>query len=584
MRSAILTYDNVTIEYNTGARAARGVSFTVHQGECLALVGESGCGKTTLARAALGLLPPGTQVSGSIRIGDIEIVGASARVLRQLRGLKAGFVAQDPFEACNPLDRVEAHVAEAWRAHRLSPMNGVILGAISALGIKSASAMLRRYPHQWSGGMLQRATIAAAAAHHPPLIITDEPTSALDADLADSMLDDLRKTGAAVLLVSHDIGVVARHADRVAVLYAGQIVEIAETETILNHPRHPYTIALLNAIPRLGAGLPVALPGAPPNLAATESGCSFAPRCRYAQEDCYTQTPVLQDGVACLVLTQSRREGGITEPRKASRRQVASGTTSPSVETNRRQRNTCVVALFSTSNHEELVVQARQVAKIYDKGAKSVFALVRASLRVKRGEIVGICGPSGCGKSTFLRLLATIELPTTGEVYLGGELATSGASKRIMSRLARRGYVMPIFQDPVGSLDRNWAIWRTITEPLMAPHRAGRPSLSQRREIAEAKLRQVGLANVDIRAKPDELSVGQCQRVAIARALTARPALIIADEPTSALDASVSAAILHLLAAAAEEGTAIVMVSHDQLVLNALCHRVLTMSDGVLEA
>ena len=584
MRQAILTCENVTVEYNTGARAACGVSFTLYRGECLSLVGESGCGKTTLARAALGLLPPGTQVSGSIRVGDTEIVGASERVLRRLRGLVVGFVAQDPFEACNPLDRVEAHVAEAWRAHRLKPPTDTIAGALTALNIQNAPTMMRRYPHQWSGGMLQRATIAAAAAHHPLLIITDEPTSALDADLSDSTLVDLRKTGAAVLLVSHNIGVVARHADRVAVLYAGRIVEIADAETVLDYPRHPYTIALLNAVPCPGAGLPEALPGAPPSLIKVQAGCSFAPRCRHAKDTCHTQTPVLRGGVACPVLAPIGHEGDFAGQGGASKQQALSETSPLPNRSNRPEDHAPRAVPSLTITNEEFVVQARQVAKTYDKGAKSVHALIRASLQVKRGEIVGICGPSGCGKSTFLRLLATIEPPTAGEIYLGGELTTTGGDKRILSRLARSGYVMPIFQDPVGSLNRNWAIWRTVTEPLMAPHRTDRPSPSLRREIAEAELRDVGLSNVDIEAKPDELSVGQCQRVAIARALTARPALIIADEPTSALDASISASILHLLAAAAEAGTAIVMVSHDQLVLNALCHRVLTMTDGVLEA
>ena len=579
MSRVVLAYSNVTVEYSTGVRASRDVSFSLREGECLALVGESGCGKTTLARAALGLLPPGTRVSGSIQVDGIEIVGASDRTLRRLRGLVIGFVAQDPFEACNPLDRVMIHVAEAWRAHRLRPPSGVIARILAALNIRDAPMMMRRYPHQWSGGMLQRATIAAAGAHHPPLIIADEPTSALDSDLADSTLADLRRTGATLLLVSHNLGQVARHADRVAVLYAGQIVEIATAEAVLNHPCHPYTIALLEALPRPGAGLPEALPGAPPNLSHVEAGCSFAPRCRHARDTCYTQTPVLHGGVACPVIAPRGREQDLPSLGKGSGQDVIPEPEPPASRSSRPAHGAWAVPSLS----KRFVVEARRVSKIYDKGVGSVHALVSASLQVERGEIVGICGPSGCGKSTFLRLLSTIELPTTGQVYLGGELATVGGNRRISSRLARSGYVMPIFQDPMGSLDRNWAIWRTITEPLMAPHCKEHLSPSARREIARAKLHDVGLAQVSIEARPDELSVGQCQRVAIARALLAQPALLIADEPTSALDVSVSASILRLLAAVAERGTAIVVVSHDRLVLGALCHRILTMTAGVLE-
>jgi len=575
MRPAILTFENVTVEYETGARAVRNVNLSLCQDECLALVGESGCGKTTLVRAALGVLPPDTQVFGSIRVGTSEVLSASKHTLRQLRGPVVGFVAQDPYKACNPLDQVEAHVAEAWRAHALTPPRGVIYRMLSALGIQNVAAALRRYPHQWSGGMLQRATIVASAAHHPPLIIADEPTSALDADLADSTLVDLRKTGASVLLVSHDITVVARHADRVAVLYAGQIVELASAKEVLHHPRHPYTIALLNAIPRFGAGLPAALPGAPPDLTELQAGCAFAPRCCYAQDACRTQEPVLRDGVACLMLSTTERKSSFNQKENLrSQASAAPGTI--------RVGQNGSGAAPATTRDKVCVVQARQVSKIYDLGAKSVRALVSASLEVKPGEIVGICGPSGCGKSTLLRLLATIERPSGGEVYWGGELVADGP-KRIAHRSARNGYIMPIFQDPMGSLDRNWPIWRTITEPLMASHRVDRPSSAQRRVIAQDKLHEVGLSNVDVGAKPDELSVGQCQRVAIARALTARPALIIADEPTSALDVSVSASILHLLAATAEAGTAIVIVSHDQAVLGVLCHRILKMVDGVLE-
>lgn len=487
----VLDFQNVSVTYANGFCAARGISFTVNEGECLAIVGESGSGKTTIAGAALGLLPGDAKISGSIRVLDHEVVGASERILKKLRGLAVGFVAQDPFSAFNPLTRIYNHITEAWLVHALEPPESAIFNSLENLGIKAAEKTSRMYPHQWSGGMLQRATIVAAGAHEPRLIIADEPTSALDANRADEILTALRLTGAAVLLVSHDINLVAKHARRIAVCYKGEIVEIGEVRQIIENPRHSYTIKLIGAAFRKDIPAPI-----------DERG--------------------------------------------------------------------------------ETVVEAKNASQVYGNGKNRIPAVSNVNLQVRRGEIVGIFGNSGCGKSTLLRLLATIETPFEGEIYLGGELATSGENKKLSSKKSRSGYVVPIFQDPLSSLDRRWAIWRTVTEPLTAKHLTRKLSRETRREIALKVLTEVGLETVDLDAKPSELSVGQCQRVAIARALVAKPALIVADEPTSALDASISKTVLRLLARIAESGTAIVIVSHDELLLNSLCHRVLRMREGVL--
>ncbi|WP_300007706.1 ABC transporter ATP-binding protein [Pseudonocardia sp.] len=297
--SPVLSYRGVDVTYPGGGHAARGIDLDVAAGECLALVGESGCGKTTIARAAVGLLPPGTRVSGSIRVRGVEVVGAGPRTLRALRGRAIGYVGQDPYAACNPLHRVGGHVAEAWRALALRPPPGGVGSALAALGIADPAVTARRHPHEWSGGMLQRATIAAAAAHDPPVIVADEPTTALDADRADGVLAGLRATGAGVLLVSHDLLAVAGHADRVAVCYAGRVVETGPTADVLDRPRHPYTRALLAATPRPGAGLPEPLPGTPPPPTDTGPGCPFAQRCPEADADCHTLAPGLEDDLAC---------------------------------------------------------------------------------------------------------------------------------------------------------------------------------------------------------------------------------------------------------------------------------------------
>lgn len=491
MKQSVIKFQDVSVVYANGFRAVRGVSFEIKAGECLAIVGESGSGKTTISRAALGLLPATAMVTGSIRIGETEIVGAPVKVLRNLRGLIVGFISQEPFSAFNPLARIYNHISEAWRVHALEPPRDSIINSLEKIGIVNAEKSSLKYPHEWSGGMLQRAEIVAAGAHQPQLIIADEPTSALDASRAEETLTMLRGKGAALLLVSHDINLVAKHASRIAVCYQGEIVEIGEARWVIENPQHSYTKVLLDAVPREKL---------------------FAP----------------------------------------------------------------------FEERADLVLEGKDLSRFYGHGENAVGAVVKANLQVRRGEIVGICGNSGCGKSTLLRLLATIETPSSGEVFLDGELATGGETTKIFGKKTRGGFVMPIFQDPLSSLDSRWAIWRSVTEPLTARHLVGKPSREERREIAKKILAEVGLSEIDLDAKPSELSVGQCQRVCIARALTAKPALIVADEPTSALDASVSKTILRLLAKIAETGAAIVIVSHDEKVLKALCHRVLRMREGIL--
>jgi len=294
-----LRIENLSVRYPSGAHAVRRISLHVAPGRTLALVGESGCGKTTVAMAVLGLLPGTARVEGSIRLAEHEVVGASEASLRRIRGLHVGLVAQDPMRSFDPLLSVGTSVREAWRVHGRRPVRDGVATTLGELGIPEPRRRLRHRPHQWSGGMLQRAAIAAAGAHTPALIVADEPTSALDADRADAVLNALRATGAGVLLISHDLELVARHSDEVSVMYAGTIVEHGEAAKVLAAPRHPYASALLAATPRPGAGLPVPLPGAPPGLDVEPAGCAFAPRCPLAGEDCAENQPPLHHDVAC---------------------------------------------------------------------------------------------------------------------------------------------------------------------------------------------------------------------------------------------------------------------------------------------
>jgi oligopeptide/dipeptide ABC transporter ATP-binding protein len=297
--NSVLRLIDLQVSYRSGAQAVRGVTLDLAQGRCLGVVGESGCGKSTIALAVLGLLPPKTMVRGSILVSGLDVAHAPKRAVRALRGTVIGFVAQDPMRSFDPLMSVASSVEEAWKAKHIRPGPAAAAQALERLGITDAERRGRQLPHQWSGGMLQRAAIAAAAAHQPRLIVADEPTTAIDADRAESILSAIRATGTTVLLISHDLSLIGRYSDEVAIMYAGKIVEHGPARQVLEQPQHPYTAALLAAAPRPGYGLPRALPGDPPRLDRPIHGCSFAPRCSFATVRCSETEPHLNDGAAC---------------------------------------------------------------------------------------------------------------------------------------------------------------------------------------------------------------------------------------------------------------------------------------------
>lgn len=485
--AAALTIADLHIDYRNGVRAVTDFNLTVERGQSVGIVGASGSGKTTVLRAILGLLPEGTRVRGAIRVDGRNLMGMSARELRTTRGKVLGYVSQDPFSACDPLRTVSHHVEEAWTAHGERAPRGFIAQGLGAMGIDDAARRMRQRPHQWSGGMLQRATTLAATVHDPVLTLADEPTSALDAELADEAIGLLRDTCAALLVVTHDLALAARHTDRVIVLHEGLIVEHGDSTAVLERPTSPFARALV------AAARPPARAPAPPVAGA-------------------------------------------------------------------------------------VVLRAEDVSKSYEvRGGGTVRAVRPTTLELRAGEVLGILGPSGSGKSTLLRLLAGMERPDTGTLTAGG--GTVWGTGRA-PRLPRRGFVMPVFQDPVASLDPRWPLWRTITEPLVLAGR--RLSTEERRQVARTELDAVGMGDVDLSRLPGSLSGGQCQRVAFVRALVAGPAVIAADEPTASLDVEMAAVVGDLVRTAADKGAAVVVVSHDEVRLRSFADRLLRVASGVV--
>lgn len=300
-----LTVANLHVVYPDGGYAVRGIDLVIQHGSIVALVGESGCGKSTIADAIVGLLPDQALVRGQVILGTdsnhtdaIDVLCLSRQERQCIRGTRIGYVTQDPFAALDPIRSVEHHVAAAWRVHGLQPEPGLVCSRLTALGITDAERRAQLRPHQWSGGMLQRASIAAATALTPDLIVADEPTSALDADLASSTLDAMRAHAHSILLITHNLALAAEMADYVYVLYAGRVIEHGLAKQVCTTPNHPYTAALLAATPQ-GRTLPTPLPGSPPGPFERTQGCAFAPRCKHVQPICHTERPLLLNGVAC---------------------------------------------------------------------------------------------------------------------------------------------------------------------------------------------------------------------------------------------------------------------------------------------
>ncbi len=575
-------------------RAVDGVSLELGAGECLGLVGESGCGKTMTARSIMRLLPRGGVITGgSVVLAGTELTQLSERDMQTVRGRDIGMVFQDPASCLDPTMTIGRQISESAVVHTGANRDAAAARAIELLGMVAMPDPERTaalYPHQLSGGMRQRAMIAAALACGPQLLIADEPTTALDVTNQQEILeliDDLRRQlGMAVILVTHDLGVIAGRAERLAVMYAGRIVEQARTEEVLAVPRHPYTEALLEALPELAgpqARSLYSIPGRPPALTEERVGCSFAPRCRHAQVWCGSHEPPL-DGehpghlYACFfpVSTVTAHPAVATGRRvsawTAGRPPVAAGSAdAPARPGPEPGEESPLLRVFG-------LVKDYPVANgVIGRRTGTVSAVAGVSFELAAGETFGLVGESGCGKTTVARLLVGLERADAGTIeFRGTDLA--GLSNRQLR--AYRPGIQLMFQDAFASLDPRMRVRSILSEPLAIQRAVSRRG--RRRQVARI-LDEVGLPPEAASRYPREFSGGQRQRLALARALIQRPALIVADEPVSALDVSVQAQILNLMRKLQRQyDLSYLLISHDLSVVRYMADTIGVMYLGKL--
>jgi peptide/nickel transport system ATP-binding protein len=564
----------VSGEHGT-ATVVDGVDLAIAPGEIVGVVGESGAGKSMTALAITRMLPSAaTMTGGRILFAGADLAEADERTLRQIRGGQVGMVFQDPLSSLNPVVRVGAQIAEALRLHGSTRRQARTraLELLSLVGIQGGSTAADRYPHEFSGGMRQRVMIAIAVANNPRLLIADEPTTALDVTIQAevlSLLERLRdELGAAVTLITHDIGVVEQICDRVTVLYGGRVAEAAPVEALATGLRHPYTWQLIRSVPRLDrprAARLSAIAGSPPHGTEGRSGCLFAARCAFASARCAQQPPLrtapgvtAEHVAACWEVNDAGRAlDPVARPTDAEASD-AIGAPGPARAVTAGEAP--VVEL------DDLVIDYRR-----RRSERGVPAVDGVTLGVRPGRVLGLVGESGSGKTTIARAIVGLVQPARGSVTVAGRRWTDATPQQ---RVQMRRSVQLVFQDPLASMNPRWRVRQIVGEPLrLVPGGGGRTSA----ELLEL----VGLDAGLLDRYPDELSGGQRQRVGIARALAVRPQVIVADEPVSALDVSVQAQVINVLCDLRDEfAVGFVFVAHDLAVARHVCDEVAVMYRG----
>jgi peptide/nickel transport system ATP-binding protein len=565
-----LVIDHLDVSYRVrghDAKALSDVSFRVRRGESYGLVGESGSGKSTLAVAVERYLPRNGRISaGSISVNGSNVLAMNGEALRNMRAKTVSMVYQEPGRALNPTLRVGRQVAEVFEVAgaRRADAEARATDALAIVQIADPASVMRRYPHQLSGGMAQRVVIAMALATNPSLLILDEPTTALDATVEAEILDLVARLradiGSTVLFISHNLAVIAKMCDRVGVLYAGELVEEGSAAAVFNEPRHPYTVGLLRCIPRgglrKGHGRLDTIPGFLPSPGSRPTGCIFSPRCALADDRCRSEVPPMTD------LGNGRRVSCFHYDR---------ATDLP--------RSTPVeLVMPAAPATPRPVVRLASVSKTFRSRGEDVKALVGVDLELRRGETLGLVGESGSGKTTLARVLLGLIEPDAGSaIELDGKDVDGGVRARTREQLKA---LQIVFQNPDSALNRRHSVRRIIGRSV---HKlAGLSGAALRRRVTEL-VESVRMEPRHLVLRPSQLSGGLKQRVAIARAFGGEPRVIVCDEPTSALDVSVQAAILNLLVdLQLTEQVTYLFISHDLRVVGYLSDRIAVMYLGKL--
>ncbi len=574
-RTPLLTIDDLHVHFVTShgtVRAVEGLTYAVHPGEIVAIVGESGSGKSVSALAVMRLLPPGTSriVKGTITFDGKELLKLSDEGMRQIRGRDVAMIFQEPMTSLNPVLSIGLQIKEPLLIHMGmsdAEAEARAIELLTLVGITDPKSRLAQFPHQLSGGMRQRVMIAIGLACNPKLLIADEPTTALDvtiqAQILELMKDLSRRLNIAVIVITHNLGIVARYADRVNVMYAARLVESGPAEAVFGRPAHPYARGLLSAVPRLDrarTGRLATIEGAPPNLLAPPEGCRFAPRCRYAAEGCkIVPLPTeIEPGhfASCHRLAEVAHAEAAVAPITAAKSAVSDATAAP------------ILSIKGATKHFPI-----------GGGLFGPKKLVRAVndvvIDIKPGETLGLVGESGCGKSTLGRLVLRLDDPTSGEIlFEGRDLAKLGRNEMIDVR--KRMQV--IFQDPYSSLNPRMTVGQIIAEPMVVHEITPKKDADAR---VKELLQLVGLYPYMAVRYPHELSGGQRQRVGIARALGVNPRLIVCDEAVSALDVSIQGQVINLLEDLQKKlGLTYLFIAHDLAVVRHISTKVAVMYLG----
>jgi peptide/nickel transport system ATP-binding protein len=563
-------------------RALDGIRLSIERGETFALVGESGCGKSMTALALLRLLPENGRIAdGQVQLGDLDVLGLPESAMRSVRGARIGMIFQEPSTSLNPVMRIGDQIVEAIETHtvlRGAAARSKAIEWLGRVGIPEPERRIDEYPFRLSGGQKQRVMIAMTLAAEPDFLVADEPTTALDVTIQAQILDLLRtlqrEQRMGLLLITHDLAVVAGMAQRVALMYAGQIIEVAPADEFFAAPKHPYARALLRALPDAGRrGQPLqAIAGTVPPLWSVFEGCRFAPRCSLALPSCTTHAPQLFDAgaqrqVRCLLHAPGAGEQRFTVEREAT-----------AVVDNPGEARQAATPL--------LQVQGLSVSFPIRSGllqrASGAFQAVRdVSFEVARGRTLALVGESGCGKTTTGKAIVQL---LRGQARIDGQALLEVRNLFELqgdALLAARRDVQIIFQDPFASLNPRMRVFELLEEGLQALH----PQLSaqQRRQRIEGLSERVGLGSGALERFPHEFSGGQRQRIAIARALAVQPKLVVCDEPTSALDVSVQAQILNLLRELQRDmGLSYLFITHNIGVVEYIADEVAVMRAGAI--